>query len=72
MIPASQRAEAMPPTTKTMYMPPIVQRNNGPQKTSERLYMYQSERMYSESTLISIDGFSSQGVSMTLATSQRM
>ncbi|XP_034910368.1 methylmalonate-semialdehyde dehydrogenase [acylating], mitochondrial [Populus alba] len=72
MIPASQRAEAMPPTTKTMFMPPIVQRNNGPQKTSERLYMYQSERMYSESTLISIDGFSSQGVSMTLATSQRM
>ncbi|KAL9394234.1 hypothetical protein Peur_013519 [Populus x canadensis] len=72
MIPASQRAEAIPPTTKTMYMPPIVQRNNGPQKTSERLYMYQSERMYSESTLISIDGFSSQGVSMTLATSQRM
>ncbi|XP_011005312.1 PREDICTED: methylmalonate-semialdehyde dehydrogenase [acylating], mitochondrial-like isoform X2 [Populus euphratica] len=52
MIPASQRAEAMPPTTKTMYMPPIVQRNNGPQKTSESLYMYQSERMYSESTLI--------------------
>lgn len=72
MIPASQRAEAMPPTTKTMFMPPIVQRNNGPQKTSERLYMYQSERMYSESALISIDGFSSQGVSMTLATSQRM
>ncbi|CAK7339647.1 unnamed protein product [Dovyalis caffra] len=72
MMPASQRANAIPPTTETMYMPPIVQKNNGAQRTSERPYMPPSERMYSESTLISIDGFSGQGAPMTLAASQRI
>ncbi|EEF29994.1 methylmalonate-semialdehyde dehydrogenase, putative [Ricinus communis] len=70
VIPASQRADTLPPS-ETIYMPTIVQRNNSAQPTLERLYMpLTSQRMYTENPMISMNDFSSQGVSMTLPTSQ--
>ncbi|XP_031285152.1 mucin-17-like isoform X2 [Pistacia vera] len=77
MVPASQQADIMSPTSERMYIPSLVQRNTGMPPTSERLYMpasapSTSQRMYTQNPILSMDDFPSQGSSMTLPTSQRI
>ncbi|XP_057962119.1 uncharacterized protein LOC131153671 isoform X2 [Malania oleifera] len=69
---ASQRPDAMP-NAERLYMPAMVKRNEGMPLTAERLYMpATSQRMYTQNPMISMDDYPSQGVSMTLPTSQRL
>lgn len=72
MIPASQRADAMPATKKLGICLQLFREITVPRKHQRGYVCPNLKGVYSESTLISIDGFSSQGVSMTWATSQRI
>ncbi|KAJ8771228.1 hypothetical protein K2173_026097 [Erythroxylum novogranatense] len=73
MNPASQRNAAMQSTSEAVYTPQMVQRINTTVAASERLYLAPTtERVYNDSTMVSIDSFPSHGTSMNLSASQRM
>ena len=67
---ASQLGDALTPTSERAFLPPMVQ-NMPP--SSERLYVpTNSQRMYNQNPIISMDEFPSQAAAMTLPSSQRI
>ncbi|KAI4328118.1 hypothetical protein L6164_020500 [Bauhinia variegata] len=70
ITPASQLGDALSPTSERGFLPPLVQKM---QQSSERLYIpANSQRMYSQNPIISMEEFPSHAAAMTLPTSQRL
>lgn len=70
----SQRNDdAMAQSSERMYMSPVVQRNEDMQPTVERLYMpLAAQRIYTQSSAVSLVEYPGQGVSVNSLTSQKI